>query len=134
MIAQGCEDLLEAGGDQILPVIPCCVQPLKRALNTRDKQVGHDAKLHFCNIKNALENESQLFWCACYLSARSCLWLWKSWALENLGQDLQVMIIGMRILQKLVVSAELIGQALVPYYRQVLGPFHSCNKLPHNSW
>ncbi len=33
---------------------------------------------------------------------------------------LQVMIIAMRILQKLVVSAELVGQALVPYYRQVM--------------
>ena len=31
------------------------------------------------------------------------------------------MIIAMRILQKLVISAELIGQALVPYYRQVWG-------------
>lgn len=31
----------------------------------------------------------------------------------------QVMIIALRILQKLVVSAELVGQALVPYYRQV---------------
>ena len=29
------------------------------------------------------------------------------------------MIIAMRIMQKLVVSTELVGQALVPYYRQV---------------
>lgn len=29
------------------------------------------------------------------------------------------MIIAMRILQKLVVSTDLVGQALVPYYRQV---------------
>ena len=40
LIWQGTEDLLQMGGDQILPVIPLCIQPLKRALSTRDKQAS----------------------------------------------------------------------------------------------
>ena len=33
---QGVEDMLESGGNKILPVIPQLVMPIKTALNTRD--------------------------------------------------------------------------------------------------
>lgn len=49
-LIQGCEDLLQVGGDQILLTIPLCVQPLKRALNTRDKQVLIFSYLHTCTV------------------------------------------------------------------------------------
>ena len=39
---------------------------------------------------------------------------------------MQVMIISLRLLQKLVISAELVGQALVPYYRAV-GSLRLCS-------
>ena len=37
---QGVEDMLEAGGTKILPVIPQLVMPIKTALNTRDPKVA----------------------------------------------------------------------------------------------
>ena len=36
---QGVEDLLAAGGDRVLLVVPQLVMPIKRALDTRDPQV-----------------------------------------------------------------------------------------------
>ncbi|KAF6264135.1 parkin-co-regulated protein [Scenedesmus sp. NREL 46B-D3] len=70
---KGVEDLLAAGGNRILPVIPQLIIPIKTALNTRDPAV-----------------------------VAVCL----------------------QLLQKLVLSGELVGQALVPYYRQILPIFN----------
>ena len=36
-------------------------------------------------------------------------------------RDHSVMCITLQLLQKLVLSADLVGEALVPYYRQVIG-------------
>ena len=36
---QGVEDLLAAGGDKVLPIVPQLIMPIKRALDTRDPQV-----------------------------------------------------------------------------------------------
>jgi hypothetical protein len=69
LAVKGVEDLLKAGGQKILPVIPQLIIPIKTALNTRDPSV---------------------------------------------------VCIVVQLLQKLVVSAELVGEALVPYYRQIL--------------
>ncbi|KAL7053412.1 hypothetical protein AAHC03_019481 [Spirometra sp. Aus1] len=66
---QGVNDLLEHGGQKILPVIPQLIIPIKKALNTRNPVV-------VCAVLKAL--------------------------------------------QHLVISAELVGEALVPYYRQLL--------------
>nr|CCD13141.1 unnamed protein product [Trypanosoma congolense IL3000] len=70
---QGCYDLLEKGGEKILPTIPQLIVPIKTALNTRHPTV----------IINVL-----------------------------------------KVLQKLVESADFVGQALVPYYRQILPAFN----------
>lgn len=70
---KGVEDLLAAGGQRILPVIPQLIIPIKTALNTRDPDV---------------------------------------------------MCITLRLLQKLVQSYDLVGEALVPYYRQILPIFN----------
>lgn len=67
--AQGCFDMLEKGGNRILPTIPQLIIPLKTALNTRHPEI-------VCAV--------------------------------------------LKVLQKLVLSGELIGEALVPYYRQIL--------------
>ncbi|CAE8683655.1 unnamed protein product, partial [Polarella glacialis] len=72
MAVTGVYDMLEKGGDKILPVVPQLIIPLKTALNTRDPQIM----------------------CTC-----------------------------MKILQQLVLSGDMIGEALVPYYRQILPVF-----------
>ena len=69
LAVKGVEDMLKAGGQKILPVIPQLIIPIKTALNTRDHSV---------------------------------------------------VCITLQLLQKMVVSAELVGEALVPYYRQIL--------------
>ncbi|TRY69826.1 hypothetical protein DNTS_026698 [Danionella cerebrum] len=66
---QGIHDMLEHGGNKVLPVIPQLIIPIKNALNTRNRQV-------ICTT--------------------------------------------LKVLQHLVVSAEMVGEALVPYYRQIL--------------
>lgn len=66
---QGVHDMLEHGGNKILPVIPQLIIPIKKALNTRNHKV-------VCTTLKAL--------------------------------------------QHLVISADLVGEALVPYYRQIL--------------
>ncbi|OMJ83318.1 hypothetical protein SteCoe_15781 [Stentor coeruleus] len=70
---QGVFDMLEHGGNKVLPVIPQLIIPIKTALNTRDPDI-------ICVI--------------------------------------------LKILQKLVTSADMIGEALVPYYRQILPVFN----------
>ena len=69
LAVKGVEDMLKAGGQKILPVIPQLIVPIKTALNTRDPAV---------------------------------------------------VCIVLQLLQKLVVSADMVGEALVPYYRQIL--------------
>ncbi|XP_022274422.1 parkin coregulated gene protein isoform X1 [Canis lupus baileyi] len=66
---QGIHDMLEHGGNKILPVIPQLIIPIKNALNLRNRQV---------------------------------------------------ICVTLKVLQHLVVSAEMVGEALVPYYRQIL--------------
>nr|XP_025036534.1 parkin coregulated gene protein isoform X3 [Pelodiscus sinensis] len=66
---QGIHDMLEHGGNKILPVIPQLIIPIKNALNLRNRQV---------------------------------------------------ICITLKVLQHLVVSADMVGEALVPYYRQIL--------------
>lgn len=66
---QGVHDMLEHGGQKILPVVPQLIIPLKKALNTRNHKV-------VCTT--------------------------------------------LKVLQHLVISGEMVGESLVPYYRQIL--------------
>ncbi|EOA97498.1 Parkin coregulated gene protein, partial [Anas platyrhynchos] len=66
---QGIHDMLEHGGNKILPVIPQLIIPIKNALSLRNRQV---------------------------------------------------LCVTLKVLQHLVVSADMVGEALVPYYRQIL--------------
>ncbi|NXK74998.1 PACRG protein, partial [Amazona guildingii] len=66
---QGIHDMLEHGGNKILPVIPQLIIPIKNALNLRNRQI---------------------------------------------------ICITLKVLQHLVASADMVGRALVPYYRQIL--------------
>uniref|UniRef100_A0A2I3MFM1 Parkin coregulated n=1 Tax=Papio anubis TaxID=9555 RepID=A0A2I3MFM1_PAPAN len=78
---QGIHDMLEHGGNKILPVLPQLIIPIKNALNLRNRQV---------------------------------------------------ICVTLKVLQHLVVSAEMVGKALVPYYRQilpVLNIFKNMNEL-----
>ncbi|XP_067321837.1 parkin coregulated gene protein isoform X2 [Anolis sagrei] len=70
---QGIHDMLEHGGNKILPVIPQLIMPIKNALNLRNRQV---------------------------------------------------ICITLKVLQHLVLSADMVGEALVPYYRQILPIFN----------
>jgi hypothetical protein len=69
LAVEGTFNMLEHGGQKILPVIPQLIIPIKTALNTRDPAV---------------------------------------------------IVVVLKVLQQLVVSGEMIGEALVPYYRQIL--------------
>ncbi|XP_029449991.1 parkin coregulated gene protein isoform X1 [Rhinatrema bivittatum] len=66
---QGIHDMLEHGGNKILPVVPQLIIPIKNALNLRNHHI---------------------------------------------------MCITLKVLQHLIVSADMVGEALVPYYRQIL--------------
>ncbi|NXG20362.1 PACRG protein, partial [Grallaria varia] len=66
---QGIHDMLEHGGNKILPVIPQLIIPIKNALNLRNRRV---------------------------------------------------LITTLKTLQHLVASADMVGEALVPYYPQIL--------------
>ncbi|XP_068696202.1 parkin coregulated gene protein homolog [Montipora capricornis] len=66
---QGVHDMLEHGGNKVLPVIPQLIIPIKKALNMRNRKV-------ICTVLKAI--------------------------------------------QHLVISGQMIGEALVPYYRQIL--------------
>lgn len=71
---QGVHDMLSFGGNKILPVVPQLIIPLKKALNTRDKDI-------LCKT--------------------------------------------LKVIQHLVVSCQHVGEALVPYYRQILPIFNT---------
>lgn len=73
LAVKGVEDMLAAGGQKVLPVIPQLIIPIKTALNTR--------------IPSVME-------------------------------------ITLKLLQSLVRSNNLVGEALVPYYRQILPVFN----------
>ncbi|CAG9462387.1 unnamed protein product [Pedinophyceae sp. YPF-701] len=47
-------------------------------------------------------------------------------------RDPEVMCITLRLLQKLVISADLVGEALVPYYRQILPIFNLYKNMNKN--
>lgn len=73
LAVQGTYDLLERGGEKILPVVPQLIIPVKTSLNTRDPEI---------------------------------------------------MATMMKVLQTLVLSGPMVGEALVPYYRQILPVFN----------
>jgi hypothetical protein len=79
---QGVHDMLEHGGNKILPVIPQLIIPIKNALNTRCRPV-------ICTT--------------------------------------------LKVLQHLVVSADHVGEALVPYYRQILPILNTFKNMNLNS-
>ena len=119
LAVQGVHDMLENGGSKILPVIPQLIIPIKTALNTRDSQIictvlkVQDAvACAICaDARNALAAPRLAAWARCTLDtlsdARACgLTRWR------------------QVLQQMVVSGEMIGEALVPYYRQILPIFN----------
>jgi len=79
---QGVNDMLENGGNKVLPVIPQLIIPLKTALNTRDADI---------------------------------------------------ICVTLKLIQKLVTCADMIGEALVPYYRQILPIFNIFKQRNLNS-
>ena len=79
---QGVHDMLEHGGNKVLPVIPQLIIPIKTALNTRDPDI---------------------------------------------------ICVTLKVLQKLVSCADMIGEALVPYYRQILPIFNIFKQRNFNS-
>ncbi|XP_009889743.1 PREDICTED: parkin coregulated gene protein isoform X2 [Charadrius vociferus] len=79
---QGIHDMLEHGGNKILPVIPELIIPIKNALSLRNRQV---------------------------------------------------ICVTLKVLQHLVVSADMVGEALVPYYRQILPVLNIFKNMNVNS-
>jgi hypothetical protein len=70
---QGIHDLLDKGGNKVLPVVPQLIIPIKKALSTR---------------------------------------------------NIHVVTTTLKVMQHLVETSDMVGQALVPYYRQILPVFN----------
>ncbi|KAF7254389.1 Parkin coregulated gene protein [Varanus komodoensis] len=101
---QGIHDMLEHGGNKILPVIPQLIIPIKT----------DDGKLE--EAKMELEQCELLK----VMAKFSCLKLHKNLLNALNLRNRQVICITLKVLQHLVVSADMVGEALVPYYRQIL--------------
>jgi len=95
---QGIHDMLEHGGNKILPVIPQLIIPIKSNL----------AHLSTCISINHTVFFSSFFFIKDALNTRNP----------------KVICVTLKILQQLVLSADMIGEALVPYYRQILPIFN----------
>lgn len=87
---QGIHDMLEHGGNKILPVIPQLIVPIKSQCHLNKLLLIH-IYLHV----DALNTRNH-----------------------------KVICTTLKILQQLVMSADMIGEALVPYYRQILPIFN----------
>lgn len=95
--AQAVYNMLERGGNKILPVIPQLIIPIKSARQHHACTAGHALPSHCCCAPAALNTRNPY-----------------------------VVVKVLKVLQRLVVadvtaeSGGLVGQALVPYYRQIL--------------
>lgn len=103
------------GGSRILPVIPQLIIPIKTALNTRDPQV-------MCTVLKV---------CVCqivpdcrHMHTFSLSTSPTSPAIIRDGSASSLELLLDQVLQTLVVSGDSIGEALVPYYRQILPIFN----------
>ena len=100
---QGIYDLLDHGGDRILPVVPQLIIPIKSLLRN---YISFSAVL--LNMMNSV--------------MRHALISNFTAALNTSKPD--VIVTTLKVLQKLTLSAPLVGEALVPYYRQILPIFN----------
>ena len=100
----GVMNLLEAGGPKILPVIPQLIIPIKSCFSLKI-----------------------IFFFFLLLKRKILIFL------EALNtRDEEVIGITLKVMQKLVRSGELIGEALVPYYRQILPILNMYKNKNHN--
>jgi hypothetical protein len=90
---QGIHDMLEHGGNKILPVIPQLIIPIKSNIDIIIITVNRSNNYKF--LLDALNTRNP-----------------------------KVICVTLKILQQLVLSADMIGEALVPYYRQILPIFN----------
>lgn len=98
---QGIHDMLEHGGPKILPVIPQLIIPIK-SMHSHLKVFKSQLLLsRFGTFSNIL-------------SLAVCL----KDALNT--RNKKIVCTTLKVLQHLVVSADMVGEALVPYYRQIL--------------
>lgn len=134
LAVQGVHDMLENGGSKILPVIPQLIIPIKTALNTRDPQI-------ICTVLKVSRLDSSLSEPAALVpparqptpalppAASSWTLCGGNVARPVSSHDSDVCArplasSRLQVLQQMVVSGEMIGEALVPYYRQVLPIFN----------
>lgn len=100
---QGVQDLLSTGGDKIYPVIPQLIIPIKSTFFT--------INLYLVMMRRKKYSLSISF---------------LSFFIDALNtQSLEVMCVTLKILQQLVMASDLVGVALVPFYRQLLPMFNT---------
>ena len=99
---QGIHDMLEHGGNKILPVIPQLIIPIKS------------------KCLEELFVQEPLTLIVYLTSSFFCLFVPDALNTRNP----KVICVTLKILQQLVLSADMIGEALVPYYRQILPIFN----------
>ena len=100
---QGVFDMLEKGGAKVLPVIPQLIIPIKSKFKSINDGLNPSA-----NVTDNIDLMRLLFFFLAALNTR----------------DKGIIAITLKILQALVLCSETIGEALVPYYRQILPIFN----------
>ena len=96
--------MLEKGGAKVLPVIPQLIIPIKSKPNSNISVIAHT---HFFQLSKEKITQNNLFLKSLYLAALNT-------------RDSEIIAITLKILQALVTCSDTIGEALVPYYRQIL--------------
>lgn len=88
---QGCYDLINHGGEKVYPVIPQLIIPIK----SKDVKDQTEMVDEYLRLSSSLPD-----------------------ALNT--RNIEIMCVTMKIIQLIVMSSDYAGQALVPFYRQLL--------------
>ncbi|CAG2054828.1 unnamed protein product [Timema podura] len=110
---QGIEDMLAHGGNKILPVIPQLIIPIKRA----NSNISVIESIVYCESDTS-DHAATAEGYYGIESIQVSQWTRSKDALNT--RNPEVVCTTLMVLQSLVQSADMIGEALVPYYRQIL--------------
>ena len=112
---QGLHDLLQKGGNKILPAVPQLILPIKRRSTQRLVTITNH--IHSYRLYRVL-----LYPHTTTTTTTALLRAKQTEALNT--RNPKVLTTMLKVLQELVESAPLVGEALVPYYRQILPVFN----------
>ncbi|KPP58507.1 hypothetical protein Z043_123660 [Scleropages formosus] len=118
---QGVHDMLEHGGAKILPVIPQLIIPIKSECPAASAVLSTVPLMLLGNMNK------------CHVGTAVSLSFAPSPTDALNTRNRKVICTTLKVLQHLVVSADMVGEALVPYYRQIL-PILNIFKNMNSKW